>query len=75
MAMRFQYDTPVICMAMAPSERRECVMTSSGANESLAATTLIVSVRRTAMMYEALAERSPRAAGYSLTGVSPERPC
>ena len=57
MAMRVGSGTFVICMDMAPPERRECIPTSSGANPSLAAPTHLYSARRTVMTMEALTER------------------
>ena len=59
MTMRFLSGTPVMCMAMAPPERRECTPTSSGENSSLAAPIRWVSVLMTEMMFEALTERRP----------------
>ena len=46
---------PLMCMAMAPPKGRECSITPSRANSSLAAPTLMVSACRTAMMSEVLA--------------------
>ena len=59
MAMRVQSGIPEMCIAMAPSERRECVPTSSGANPSLAAPTRLHSSLMTVMMFKALTERIP----------------
>ena len=55
---------------------RESVPTPSGANQSLAALTLMVSTRRTAMLSKALKEQSCWwESGQSLTGVAPGHPC
>ena len=59
MAMRVRSGTFAMCMAMAPPERRECVLTSSGANPSLAAPTCLHSALRTVMTMGALTERIP----------------
>ena len=59
MAMRVRSGVFAMCMAMAPPERRECVPTSSGANPSLAAPTILHSALRTVMMMEALTRRIP----------------
>ena len=57
--MRVRSGTPIMCMAMAPPERKEFILTSSGANPSLAAPTQWVSALVTAMILEVLTERSP----------------
>ena len=69
MAMRVRYGTPAVCVAMVPSEQRECVPTSSGANPSLAAPTRWVSALMMAVILEALTEWSPLEVGKLLTGV------
>ena len=58
MAMSELYGTPVMCIAMAPPEQRECVLTSSGVNPSLAAPTLVISAWINEMMSKAMTERS-----------------
>ena len=59
MAMRVRSGTSAMCMAVAPPEQRECVPTSSGANQSLAAPTRFHSALRKVMMVEELTERIP----------------
>ena len=59
MATRVRSGTFMMCMAVAPLERRECVLTSSGENPSLAAPTRLHSALRTVMMMETLTERRP----------------
>ena len=59
MAMRVRSGTFVMCMAMAPPERRECVPTSYGVNPSLNAPTRLHSALRTVIMMEAMTERRP----------------
>ena len=56
-------------MAMASPDRREYILTSSGTNPSLAATTQWVSALMTAIILEAITERSPWAVGKLLTGL------
>ena len=59
MAMRVQYGTSAMCMAMNPPDQRECVPTSSGEIMSMAVPTRQVSALMTEMMFEALTKRSP----------------
>ena len=58
-AMRVLSRTPAMCTAMALSERRECVPTSSGVNLSLAASTHGVSALMTERMFETPNEWRP----------------
>ena len=58
-AMRVRYGTPAMCVAMAPPERRECVLKSSGANPILAAPTRLHSALMTEMMFEVLTKQRP----------------
>ena len=59
MATRVWSGTFAMCMAMAPPERRECVLTSSRANLSLDVPTCLHFALRTMMTMEALTERRP----------------
>ena len=52
MDMSVRSGTPVICMDMAPPERREYILESSGVNPSLADLTLMISSQRITMMSE-----------------------
>ena len=58
MATSMRSRNPVMCMAMALPEQRYFILTYSGAKPSMAAPNLVLLTRRTAMMYEALKERS-----------------
>ena len=57
MAMSVRSGTLAICMAMAPPEQRDCVLTSSRAKQSLAAPTCRHLALMTAMILDALTER------------------
>ena len=59
MSMRVLFGTPAMCIAMDPPERRECVVTSSGANPSIAVPTCWVSSLVTDMILEVLTEWRP----------------
>ena len=59
MVMMVRSGTPVVCMAMAPSERRESIPTSSWENTSLDAPTCVVSALMMVIILEALTEQSP----------------
>ena len=63
MAMRFRSGTFEMCMDMAPPERRECVLKSSGANPSLFDPTRLHSALRTVMIIEALTDWIPLGVG------------
>ena len=59
MAMKVRSRTPVMCMAMAPPDRRERVPTSSGENPSLTSATRLNSTPMTDIIFEVLTEQRP----------------
>ena len=59
MNMKVRSGTPVMRMAMAPPERRECVPMSSGENPRVATLNRRVSALMTEIMFQALTEWSP----------------
>ena len=59
MAKKVPYGTPVMCTAMVHPNQREYVLTSSGANPSLAAPIQQVIALMTEMIFEVLTEGSP----------------
>ena len=76
MAMRVKSGTLVMCMAMALPYQIYCVLASSRANPSLAAPTLVASIRKTVIIYESLTERIIWwVSGKTLTGVTTENQC